>query len=112
MRWLLEPHVFSEGSPHPLAAAVARARHEVTLWEDEWWSNDRLPPPSADPTLFHGSLQNAAKIAYVVQDVARLTARAALPLAMPNPFDIDFIPGDESTHFNPENLFTKTKPIE
>jgi len=47
------------------------------------------PPEGND---FQDPTQNAAKIAYVVQDVARLTAHAALPLAMPNPFDIDFAP--------------------
>lgn len=40
----------------------------------------------ADPTA------NPEKVAYIIADVARLYAAQNLPVAIPDPFDIDFVP--------------------
>ncbi len=90
MRWLLEPEVFGPRE-HPLAAAARRAGHSVVTWRDEWWTNERFPAGGGDPTLFHGSLGNAARIARLpasvlgdpgsLCDVARFRCAAWYPRA-------------------------------
>lgn len=61
MLWLLEPDAFGDG-PHPLTAVASEAGHEVLEWNDDWWDSLSFPEPHG-PTLFHGSLGNASKLA-------------------------------------------------
>lgn len=61
MLWLLEPDVFAVGT-HSLKAAALEAGHGVEMWNDEWWSTERLPSLEG-PVVFHGSLGNASRIA-------------------------------------------------
>lgn len=58
IHWLLED-VFSSDR---LAEAAAAAGHRVSAWRDEWWSNERFPVQDGERALFHGSLNNAAKL--------------------------------------------------
>ena len=46
--------------------------------------------PFADPTA------NKYKLAYYQQDVLRMTWRMSLPIAVPNPFDVDFTPANRA----------------
>lgn len=46
--------------------------------------------PFADPTA------NKYKLAYYQQDVVRMTARMRLPIALPDPFDVDFTPANRA----------------
>lgn len=57
---MLERHVVADGH-RGLAAAVARAGGRVVDWSDEWWTN--RVPQLAGPVVFHGSLNNADRIA-------------------------------------------------
>lgn len=59
MRWVIERGVFASG--FDLGDAARAAGHAVSTWDDAWWT-DGLPAWSG-PTLFHGSLGNAARIA-------------------------------------------------
>lgn len=62
MRWILELDIF--GEDHPLRHAAMRAGHEVVRWDDAAWLDpSALPSQSDGPTLFHGSLGNAHRIA-------------------------------------------------
>lgn len=61
MRWLLEPDVFGPG-PHPLAAVASAAGQETVAWDDDWWTSQSFPQ-TGQPTIFHGSLGNASRIA-------------------------------------------------
>ena len=61
MRWVLESAVF--GSGFDLTSAAIAAGHRVTTWNDEWWRAGDWPTWGEEPTLFHGSLGNAARIA-------------------------------------------------
>jgi 2-hydroxychromene-2-carboxylate isomerase len=46
--------------------------------------------PFADPTA------NKYKLAYYQQDVLRMTWRMSLPIALPDPFDVDFTPANRA----------------
>ncbi len=60
MMWILEEAVFASG--FSLADAARAAGHRVTSWDDAWWSNQGWPRRVDSPTVFHGSLGNAARI--------------------------------------------------
>jgi hypothetical protein len=60
MIWLLEQDAFQSGDC--IRPAAREAGHRVIDWSDEWWSNARWPVLD-DPVLFHGSLENADRIA-------------------------------------------------
>ena len=47
-------------------------------------------PP--DGAQFDDPAANRLKLAYYMQDIPRMTARAGLPIAFPDPFDVDLIP--------------------
>ena len=63
MTWVLEREVFPD-SHDRLAAAARQAGHRVIDWDDPWWTT-RAFPTDLDPTrvLFHGSLENADRVA-------------------------------------------------
>jgi hypothetical protein len=42
--------------------AIRRAAHGLVLWNDDWWSNSSWPELAGQAVVFHGSLQNAARI--------------------------------------------------
>jgi len=52
-------------------------------------------PPEGSP-MFNPT-DSPAKLAYSVQDVPRLAARMGLPIAMPDPFDVDFRAANKAT---------------
>lgn len=60
MHWLVEHGVF--GSGFDVTAAARRAGHRITPWQDEWWGTEGWPRLGDEPVLFHGSLENAARI--------------------------------------------------
>lgn len=60
LRWILEPDAFAHGD-QALEAAVRRAGHGITHWNDEWWSGG-CPAFDGDAVVFHGSVENAARI--------------------------------------------------
>ena len=62
MLWILEHNVFLAAG-HPLTSAVARAGHRAIAWDDDRVSFQKLPPETEEPTMFHGSLEIADKIA-------------------------------------------------
>ena len=59
--WVLESQVFPATHP-PLREAIARAGHAIVDWQDDWWSERNWPRFTDSPTVFHGSLENAARI--------------------------------------------------
>ncbi len=61
MRWVVESNVFASG--FDLTAAARAAGHQVTVWDDDWWSSARWPSWTSGGVVFHGSLGNAARIA-------------------------------------------------
>jgi hypothetical protein len=60
LTWLLEPDAFPNGDC--LGLAAHNAGHRIVNWSDEWWTNARWPVVEG-PVLFHGSLENADRIA-------------------------------------------------
>lgn len=58
MTWVLE-QVFAGGDC--LRDAAERAGHRIVDWSDDWW--DSGLPPFRGPVMFHGSLENADRIA-------------------------------------------------
>lgn len=60
--WVLEHDVFPDAD-QALAAAVREAGGQVLAWSDEWWATGRWPKHLGEPTVFHGSLANADRIA-------------------------------------------------
>lgn len=60
--WVLELEVLPELHA-ALAAAVKRAGHSVVAWSDDWWASGDWRTLGGRPVVFHGSLENAARIA-------------------------------------------------
>lgn len=60
MHWVLEKGIFGSGCD--LSDAARAAGHAVTYWDDAWWATG--VPNMTGPTLFHGSLGNAARIGH------------------------------------------------
>ena len=59
--WVLESEIFPESHP-PVRDAISRAGHSLVEWSDDWTFD---PPPArlfSGPTVFHGSLGNAAHV--------------------------------------------------
>ena len=59
--WVLESDVFPESHP-PIRAAILRAGHDIVDWSDAWTTEEPPSLLSSVPTVFHGSLGNAAYI--------------------------------------------------
>lgn len=57
--WVLESIVFPESHP-PLREAIDRAGYRVVDWSDDWSNSPAWL--SSGPTIFHGSLGNAALV--------------------------------------------------
>lgn len=53
-----------------------------------------LGPPEGVP--FSNPTDNPLKRAYLRQDVPRMTLRLGLPIALPDPFDVDFAPANRA----------------
>lgn len=62
INWVLEREIFNDNHDR-LAEAAIKAGHQVIAWDDRWWENHKWPALKDDPTIFHGSLENADKIA-------------------------------------------------
>lgn len=59
--WVLESDVFPE-SHAPIRDAVRRAGHSIAEWSDTWIADGPPVRLSSGPTVFHGSLGNAAHV--------------------------------------------------
>lgn len=60
MIWVLESTVFPTTHAR-LREAIAECGQRIIDWRDEWWSS--APPRLAEsPVVFHGSLENAARV--------------------------------------------------
>lgn len=59
MNWVVESSVFRD---YRLPAAARAAGHNVVEWGDAWWHHRDKVPPLRGPTVFHGSLGNAARV--------------------------------------------------
>ncbi len=60
-------------------------------------SPDVIPfvtPPAG--VAFADPMQNKPKLRYYSQDAPRMTLRMGLPIALPNPFDVDFTPANNA----------------
>jgi hypothetical protein len=62
INWVLEREVFNDNHDR-LAEAASAAGHKVISWDDFWWENGKWPTFENQPTIFHGSLGNASRIA-------------------------------------------------
>ena len=60
MHWLIETGVFSPDYKDKMTAAIWASGHLMTKWDDAWWVTGL--PCTVGPVLFHGSLNNAARI--------------------------------------------------
>jgi hypothetical protein len=60
MIWVLESTVFP-ANPEKLREAIASSGQRIVDWQDEWWS-DGPPHLAESPVVFHGSLENAARV--------------------------------------------------
>jgi len=60
--WVLEPDVFPSNHD-AFVRAVHEAGHEVVLWQDDWGLTGSWPRLDSRTVVFHGSLENAARIA-------------------------------------------------
>lgn len=59
--WVLESDVFPD-SHQNLRGAVVSAGHRLVDWSDLWWQDGFPASVGIGPTVFHGSLGNAAQI--------------------------------------------------
>lgn len=59
--WVLESDVFPESHP-PIRDAILRAGHTIVDWSDSWVTDGPPARLSSGPTVFHGSLGNAAHV--------------------------------------------------
>ena len=59
--WVLESEVFPK-SHQSLRDAICTAGHQVVDWSDTWWQDGIPRRVGGGPTVFHGSLANAAAI--------------------------------------------------
>jgi len=59
--WVLESAAFPDRHA-ALIAALDRAGHPIVQWDDDWWASGRWPRLGDGPVVFHGSLENAARI--------------------------------------------------
>jgi hypothetical protein len=60
--WIVEAEAFSEAYASFCDVITAQGCGLVH-WKDEWWESQAFPNFSGSPTLFHGSLGNADRIA-------------------------------------------------
>jgi ATP-grasp domain-containing protein len=60
--WVIEKNVYHDNDSR-LADAARSAGHTVVVWNDDWWLTSGWPDLSSGPAVFHGSLENAARIA-------------------------------------------------
>jgi len=58
--WVVEPDVFGQDYNLPFAAKAVG--HNVLEWCDDWWETKRWPELTDKLVIFHGSLNNAARI--------------------------------------------------
>ena len=59
--WVLESQVFP-ATHSPLREAITRAGHRIVDWQDDWWAEGNWPGLADSSVVFHGSLENAARI--------------------------------------------------
>jgi hypothetical protein len=59
--WVLESAAFPDRHA-ALIAALETAGHKIVQWDDGWWASGRWPRLADGPVVFHGSLENAARI--------------------------------------------------
>ena len=59
--WVLETSVFRESGPR-LETAVQDLGHAAVEWDDDWWASGRWPKLEGERVVFHGSLENAARV--------------------------------------------------
>ena len=80
----MKPRVYhSFRSPYSRLGLHRVARAELDI--------DLIPftgPPNGVP--FNDPVQNKPKLAYYAMDAPRMTIKMGLPIAMPDPFDVDF----------------------
>lgn len=86
MNWVLESEVFPRSHAELRASVVAQG-HRIVDWQDNWWPS-AWPKFDGEPTVFHGSLGNAARIRDSVSwrpgaycDVTRFCCTEWYPLA-------------------------------
>ncbi|MFO0944533.1 MAG: ATP-grasp domain-containing protein [Planctomycetota bacterium] len=60
--WVLEEEVFADSNKQ-LRDAVMEAGADVIRWKDPWIADESWPRLSGKKVIFHGSLNNAAKVA-------------------------------------------------
>lgn len=59
--WVIEPQVFP-ATYECFLSAIYDAGHSVVRWNDDWWQSGDWPTFNSQPSIFHGSLGNAARI--------------------------------------------------
>lgn len=59
--WIIESQVMPTSHPI-LKRAVAELGQALVEWNDDWWATGNLPRFDENAVLFHGSLENAARI--------------------------------------------------
>jgi hypothetical protein len=60
--WLIESQMMPQSHPR-LKDAIVRAGQASVDWNDEWWGTGDWPGLDGQAVIFHGSLENAARIA-------------------------------------------------
>lgn len=61
LTWILERSVYPDNHDR-LADAVEKAGQSVISWDDSWWGSSKMSEYDGKQTIFHGCLENAARI--------------------------------------------------
>ncbi len=61
IKWILERDMFHDKHER-LATAIEKNGQEVISWNDDWWETSNLDSYNDEKVIFHGCLENAARI--------------------------------------------------